>query len=154
MQNLENRSKMPIDRRLYPPNWPDISLEVRRSADWKCPQCSRPCRKEGESQFDFESRLRSEHPQWVPQLVQGRKRHWKRFELHASHDHEKEGNLRGENGIKALCCVCHLRHDLPYLALNTRRHRERRGQLSLLWPPAQLPTPVNSHLDAVQPHLF
>lgn len=30
---------MPIRKSDYPPNWPELSLQVRAEANWKCEQC-------------------------------------------------------------------------------------------------------------------
>lgn len=142
---------MPIIRDLYHPDWPEISRQVRESVNWTCPECKRPCRRDGESREDFEKRIRENHPEWLSDLVNGEKRRWKRFELQAAHDHSNENGIRGDEGVQPLCCCCHLRHDVPYRRANLYRKRELFGQGALLWPPARLPEPVEGHPTQFNP---
>lgn len=125
---------MPMDRRLYPENWEAIALAVKQKAGWHCEECSRPCRRPGESWWDFYQRIEDDHRQWAkdfegedkngePILKQGR------FTLTVAHlDHDPENpNAR----LKALCSVCHCRYDLKAMATKRRIKQERNGQLTL-----------------------
>lgn len=126
---------MPIDIALYPTNWRDLSRTIREQAGWACPTCGRPCRKASEPKPDFVSRIREYHPEWLGQLIEEGHIRYKRFELHAAHLNQDPLT----DDVTPLCNPCHLRHDRLYYLHNRCNKRERRGQTSLLWPPAMRP---------------
>lgn len=149
---------MPIERYRYPWNWEEISLEVRQKAGWRCEFCQRPCRQPGESDSDLVRRIKRNHSNWekdlwdwvemdrftgavfardlldqerimIPRLT--------RFKLTAAHLNQDPSDNSSQN-LKALCTVCHHKHDARFRVANSYRKRERRGQLNIfdLAPPA------------------
>lgn len=125
---------MPMNRALYPDNWEAIALAVKEQANWTCQECGRPCRRPGESWGELYGRIEHGSRRWSaelygedsdgePMLKLGR------FTLTVAHlDHDPENpNAR----LKALCSVCHLRHDNKQMATKRRLKRERDGQLTL-----------------------
>lgn len=136
---------MPIDRSRYSPEWPKISRQVKESAGWYCCRCSRPCRKPGESWAEFGTRAIA--------LGWGLELHKRgRFVLTAAHLDQNPRNDDPTN-LRALCSVCHINHDRPYLLHNRRRKRERAGQLNLIEPPALpvVPAGLGRNLLQLQP---
>ncbi len=125
---------MPMDRSRYPNNWNAIARAVKDSAQWKCQECGRPCRRPGEVLFDFIVRMEGEDwPEldWVNQTaVSTICEHPTRFVLTVAHLNQKPSDCEPEN-LKALCAPCHLRHDAPHRKANSRAKRERSGQLPL-----------------------
>ncbi len=134
---------MPMNRKLYPKNWEAIAREIKEAANWTCQQCDRPCRRPGETLFDFETRIAEHHAEtWAADLyeeidddefgsvVVTRDR---RFVLTVAHLNHRPEDCRPEN-LKALCTVCHCRMDIAPNALATKRAiaLERQGQLNLL----------------------
>lgn len=105
---------MPVDWSKYPKDWKSIALKVKQDADWTCQQCGRQCKRSDESWIDFEKRggLANE--------TEGKRTRYVLTVAHINHDPE---NPHAE--LKALCSVCHLRHDAPMKAA------KRRKQLSL-----------------------
>ncbi|MGG6240913.1 HNH endonuclease [Nodosilinea sp. AN01ver1] len=126
---------MPMDRSRYPENWEAIAIAVKEVARWHCQHCGRPCRKPDESLFEFVVRMEGEDwPEldWVNHTAvsticdaPGR------FVLTVAHLDQDPSNNDPSN-LRALCSVCHLRHDAPYREANRQAKRERDGQLSLL----------------------
>ncbi|MDX2215469.1 MAG: hypothetical protein SFY66_19555 [Oculatellaceae cyanobacterium bins.114] len=131
---------MPMERDRYPKNWDEIALKVKESADWKCQQCDRPCRRTGEDLGDFIKQIQGcNHSSldWVNQTaVSTICEHPARFVLTVAHLDQDPSNNDPSN-LKALCSGCHLKHDAPFRAANTKAKLERKGQLSLdmLTPP-------------------
>lgn len=115
---------MPMDRKFYAENWPEISLRVRSAANWRCQGCGRPCRKAGESWSTFFERL--DWP-WNEAFVEGTN---EQFVLTTAHLDQDTTNDSPSN-LKALCTICHLNHDRPYKQANAMRKLERAGQLNL-----------------------
>lgn len=113
---------MPMNRRLYPKDWEVIALKVKQSANWKCEQCHRHCRKKGESKQDFRSRLTPSSQAEFDTKPQ-------RFILTTSHQDHNPANCNSDN-LKALCSVCHLRYDAEHHA-ETRANKKPFKQLSL-----------------------
>lgn len=132
---------MPMDKSRYPRDWAAIALSIKTAADWTCQQCGRPCFKPGEDSFDFEERLQSsaEWEKWLDQLLDEEitEEHgvvWVprpgRFILTVAHLDQNPANNAPSN-LKALCSVCHLRHDAPFRKANSQAKRERQGQLNV-----------------------
>lgn len=112
---------MPMNRKLYPPNWEAIALEVKEAANWKCEECGQDCRKSGESWFEFFDRTC-----WSLALNEK----WGQYILTVAHlDHQPENSDRAN--LRAWCSVCHCRYDLKAMATKRRLKQEREGQLTL-----------------------
>ena len=126
---------MPMQRELYPPNWEEIAWNTKKAANWRCEQCGRPCRQQGEDLFTFIERIKGEpHADldWVNQTaISTICDKPQRFTLTVAHLDQNPGNNAPEN-LKALCAPCHLNYDRPFKAHNSKRKRERQGQLNLL----------------------
>jgi hypothetical protein len=112
---------MPMQLDRYPPNWSAIAYEVKDRAGWKCEECRKECRKTGESWTDFFDRI-------CRSLAQNQK--WGHYTLTVAHLDQNPSNNDPSN-LRALCTVCHLKHDRPYRIMNRYAKRERRGQLTL-----------------------
>ena len=128
---------MPMDRSKYPPNWDEIALSVKESANWTCQQCGRPCRKPGvhwalfvawlldEGMMDWFYETCDEVGDRVVERPQ-------RFTLTVAHLNHDPSDCSPDN-LRAWCSGCHLRYDAKHHARNARRTRDRKsGQLSLL----------------------
>jgi len=100
---------MPVDKRLYPKNWNEISLAKRQAAGWKCERCG---------------------------IAQGAiSPKGGKVTLTVMHLDHNPANCEPEN-LQAACNACHLAYDLPLHlkhAHETRRKKqEDAGQLRLL----------------------
>lgn len=95
---------MPMDRKLYPPNWDDIAKKIKEKADWKCQVCGKQCRRPNEP-FDTHRRT-----------------------LTVAHLNHIPADCREEN-LKAMCAVCHLRYDAKH-HVETRRKRKEKADES------------------------
>jgi hypothetical protein len=125
---------MPMNRTLYPRNWESIALSVKTSANWTCQNCTRPCRKPGESIAALASRVR-EWPDAYEEVNSGVdfgdwvfKRG--RFLLTAAHLNHRPSDCRPEN-LRAWCAPCHCRYDLSQMELKKSIKLELLGQLRL-----------------------
>lgn len=128
---------------LYPANWKAIALEIKRSADWKCEECRRPCKQPRESWEEFHERAiegtrwKSEWEDYVSDesglstyIAKPR-----RFVLTVAHlDHNPKNCDRAN--LKALCSGCHLALDKELHRINATRTRAQKktlkGQMELL----------------------
>lgn len=128
---------MPMDKRFYPANWPDIATAIKKSADWTCQECGRPCRRPKESNDKLFDRLSGS--EWESEFevlaVSGECEgdfipKWGRFTLTVAHLNHTPSDCRPEN-LKALCSGCHCRYDLGQMPLKRRLKAERLGQLTL-----------------------
>jgi hypothetical protein len=116
---LEQMSITRFDRPYYPPDWEDLSHQIKSEANWTCEDCDRPCRKPGEPWEAFCTRASV-----------SRREKRARFVLGVAHlDQDRSHNYR--SNLRALCTTCHLAHDRPFRAHNSYKKRERRGQLNL-----------------------
>ncbi len=140
---------MPMDRSLYPSDWDDIAKRIKDSVDWRCEECSRPCRRPGETLESLDDRLTQIGPwkgAWLDDLYE---EYWDdetgehgmipklgRFTLTVAHLNHQPSDCRRDN-LRALCAPCHCRYDLKAMATKRRLKRERDGQLTLdsLLPP-------------------
>ncbi|HEY9881552.1 MAG TPA: hypothetical protein V6D29_24070 [Leptolyngbyaceae cyanobacterium] len=123
---------MPMQRELYPSNWDAIALAKKEAADWTCEDCRRPCRKPGEDWNEF--LLRAWNPSFdhlYPVHDEEGNEKPQRFTLTVAHLDQDPSNNDPSNH-RALCAPCHLAHDRPHRLANSRRKRERAGQLNLL----------------------
>jgi len=93
---------MPIDKSLYPTNWPEIAQREKDRAGWVCEQCGADC---------FTPRDR-------------------RTVLTVHHiDHDPQNN--DPSNLIALCSVCHLKMDAQWHARNRKINHaaKRRGPM-------------------------
>ena len=102
---------MPMKRELYPRNWDEIATQVKKSANWHCQECGKPCQKPDESKFDLYLRLLTRDKAWLDHLYdESRLQHFTRFVLTVAHLDQTPANCDPSN-LKALCSVCHLKYD-------------------------------------------
>jgi hypothetical protein len=127
---------MPMEWERYATDWKLIAKQIKEDSDWQCHTCGKPCRKPKEKIKDFEARIGSA---WTKALVEivcddalGVVVRYKpqRFLLTVAHLDQNPDNNDPKN-LKALCAPCHLRYDTPFRGYNSRRKKERKGQLSL-----------------------
>jgi len=134
---------MPMQRHLYPADWPAIALRVKRAAGWRCEFCDRPCFMPGENLLQFCDRvgwplaklvdsIRDDAGHLCPSKVF-------RFVLTAAHLNQIPADCRPAN-LKALCSVCHRRYDNPLPSVRRRLRLERNGQLNLFYDPLPVPS--------------
>ena len=117
---------MPMNRALYPENWEAIATAIKESTNWKCEQCGKQCRRNGESWAEFFSDWNMQTEYFADAIE-----HTQRFVLTVAHlDHIPEHCDR--SNLKALCAPCHLRYDVGQMAMKKRLKREREGQLTLI----------------------
>jgi len=113
----------------YPGNWGEIALQIKESADWRCEECDRPCRRPGDRWLSFANDLLEWG--WSREEISKPQR----FTLTVAHlDHTPENCDRAN--LKAMCAPCHLRYDAKHHAKSAAATRERKrvsdGQISLL----------------------
>ena len=97
----------PMQRHLYPPDWPATARRIKEAAGWRCMECGKQCRRPGEP-FDGQVRTLTVH--------------------HVNFDQRD----CADSNLVALCPACHLRADGQHHARNARRTRDaQRGQLTL-----------------------
>lgn len=135
---------MPMQRENYPPDWEEIALAKKNSTDWKCEPCGKQCRRPGESPLDFTERIQTNRISECP-VVREYLEHPRRWTLTAAHLDQNPQNNHPSN-LAALCAPCHLKHDRPHRLANSRRKRERQGQLNLLHPNVH-PEPAGHRKD-------
>lgn len=121
---------MPMDRARYPKNWEEIAQHVKQAADWRCQECGRPCKRPHQSWAFFKAAIAICAPYWADEFDEGTPKHH-RFVLTVAHLDQNPANNDPAN-LRALCSVCHLRHDAPFREANRRAKLERKGQLNLL----------------------
>lgn len=133
---------MPMNRKLYPPDWEAIALQIKEVANWQCQECGKPCRKPKVDWHDFTNWLvKQGYINWYFQSSDfitceetgewGYKERPHRFTLTVAHLNHQPEDCRPEN-LKALCAPCHLRYDTSQMKLKKRLKAERLGQMSLL----------------------
>jgi hypothetical protein len=95
---------MPMDRTLYPNNWPAIATRIKTAAGWRCKQCGRGC--------------------YNPLFPSVRKPD-RRLVLTVHHkDHDPQNN--DPDNLEALCAPCHLKKERAW-----RQKKARGAQLEL-----------------------
>ena len=103
---------MPMQRALYPDDWPDISLRIREREGWCCKWCGVASGA----------------------LVTGARGQRVRVVLSVAHLDHDPANCADDN-LAALCAPCHLRYDIKHhkrSAANTRKRRQvEAGQCEL-----------------------
>lgn len=116
---------MPMDRKFYPENWDAIALEIKESVLWKCEECGKQCRRNGESWAEFFSDW-----DFGSQEFTDATDHPKRFTLTVAHLNHIPQDCDRSN-LRALCAPCHLRYDARQMGIKKRLKKERHGQLNL-----------------------
>ena len=121
---------MPMDRKLYPPNWDAIATGIKVEVNWCCEFCGRACIRPGESVEEFCDRISTtENLDECPVVADFRAfpRRWMMTVAHLDH---VPGNCDRAN-LKALCNPCHCRYDLQQMGRKQLLKRERHGQLRI-----------------------
>lgn len=119
---------MPMIRARYPKDWDSIAFQVKAEAQWCCEQCCRPCRRPDESVEEFLKRCQPWRMGFTPADYQAAPRRWL---LTVAHLDQQPENCEREN-LKALCVVCHLRHDRQFRSKQQHLKREWFGQMNWL----------------------
>jgi hypothetical protein len=121
---------MPMDRKLYPPNWGTMARAIKAEVDWCCEFCGRPCMRPGESPQDFMQRICTTGDlETCPVVVEYRQAP-RRFLLTVAHLNHIPADCSRAN-LKALCAPCHCRYDLRQMGRKRWLKRERYGQLRI-----------------------
>lgn len=121
---------MPMDRKLYPPNWGAIARAIKTEVDWRCEFCGRPCLRPGESPPDFMQRICTTEDLKTCPVVMEYRAFPRRFLLTVAHLNHIPADCDRDN-LKALCAPCHCRYDLKQMGRKRWLKRERHGQLRL-----------------------
>lgn len=115
---------MPMQRDRYPKDWDQIARRIKRSANWHCEACDRPCLLPGENWADFVIRM-----SWTVAEAIAHAAHPVQFVLTTAHPNHDPENPDAE--LKAWCASCHARYDLRQMGRKQMLKRERTGQLNL-----------------------
>ena len=121
---------MPIRKENYPPNWKEISWEVRTESDWCCVFCGARSnsvikRHKNGSWMKVEKVRTDEIDEWEDTALMG----WSRLRffgltrivLTVAHlDRDSTNNDR--KNLAALCQRCHLNHDREAQHIPSRRY--------------------------------
>ncbi len=121
---------MPMDRKLYPPNWGAIARDLKTEVDWRCECCGRACLRPGESPQEFMTRLCTTGDLAACPVVAEYRAFPRRFLLTVAHLNHIPADC-GRDNLKALCSPCHCRYDLKQMGRKRWLKRERHGQLRL-----------------------
>jgi hypothetical protein len=121
---------MPMDRKLYPPNWGAIARDLKTEVDWRCECCGRACLRPGESPQEFMTRLCTTDNLATCPVVAEYRAFPRRFLLTVAHLNHIPADC-GRDNLKALCAPCHCRYDLKQMGRKRWLKRERHGQLRL-----------------------
>lgn len=114
---------MPMVRKLYPPNWEEIALEVKTSAEFCCESCGKECLGPGEAWVDFLKRMNWPIGRCLEEKMG-------RYVLTTAHLNHRPDQCDRDN-LRAWCNCCHGRYDLQAIPLKIWLRAERNGQLSL-----------------------
>lgn len=118
---------MPIskeNRKLYPKDWKRIATEIKEAANWTCVECSRPCRRPGESWDLFKYRLAKKNKALYLECCEKPTR----FVLTVSHVDHNPSNCASTN-LRSLCSVCHLRYDAKHHAATRAKNITKRTKV-------------------------
>jgi hypothetical protein len=121
---------MPMDRKLYPPNWGAIARDLKTEVDWRCECCGRACLRPGEPPQEFMTRICTTDDLATCPVVAEYRAFPRRFPLTVAHLNHIPADCRRDN-LKALCSPCHCRYDLKQMGRKRWLKRERYGQLRL-----------------------
>lgn len=120
-----------MERDRYPDNWEQLAADIRVKANHKCQHCGKECRRPSEKLSDFVLRrfggIKGKDWEAARDAID----HPKKYCLTTAHLDQNPANNHPSN-LKALCMVCHIKHDHPHLKSNATAKRERRGQTKLL----------------------
>jgi hypothetical protein len=116
---------MPMNRSLYPENWNAIARAIKDEVGWKCEECAKQCRRNGESWVEFFADWDMQSEEFADAIE-----HRQRFTLTVAHLDHVPSNCDRSN-LRALCAPCHLRYDVGQMGQKRRLKREREGQLRL-----------------------
>jgi hypothetical protein len=119
---------MPMDRKLYPPDWGAIARDLKTEVDWRCECCGRACLRPGESPQEFMTRICTTDDLATCPVVAEYRAFPRRFLLTVAHLNHIPADCRRDN-LKALCSPCHCRYDLKQMGRKRWLKRERYGQL-------------------------
>lgn len=97
---------MPMDASRYPPNWRQISLAVRKAANWRCQRC-------GIKHGEVTAKAR-QHGGAA------------RVVLTVAHLGPNKHDKMDISNLAALCQSCHLAEDMPEHVANARATRTRK----------------------------
>ncbi len=143
---------MPVNKKDYPSNWPELTREVKAASGWRCEWCNAPHkavirRKSPHDPADWTAIEKVYNKPSIPFQIDLRRRwestanmSWARLRYHgltriilttAHLDRNTKNNAR-EN-LAALCQRCHLQHDILQHIANRRygRGHAREHQLRL-----------------------
>lgn len=98
---------MPMQRDLYPPDWPAIALAHKEAASWTCQRCGA---QRGQQ-------IRNRHGDLVDVTI---------TVAHLQHD-----PWNRNASLEVLCSRCHLLYDASQSAFKRRQMQRARGQLLL-----------------------
>lgn len=113
-------------RARYPKDWDTIAFQVKVEAEWCCEQCRRPCRRPSESVEAFMQRCQRWQRGFTLAEYQAAPRRWL---LTVAHLDQRPEHCERQN-LKALCVVCHLRHDRQFRSKQQYLKREWFGQMN------------------------
>lgn len=132
---------MPINKAHYPPNWTELSTQVKTDAGWKCEWCSAPHldiirRINTGTAADWEKVSFVPHPTVGEELTSmmnaARLRYYKltKVVITTAHLNRDSTDNRREN-LAALCQRCHLSHDILQHVENRRYGRDHKREHQL-----------------------
>jgi hypothetical protein len=121
---------MPMDRKLYPPNWGAIARDLKTEVDWRCECCGRACLRPGELPQEFMTRICTTDNLATCPVVAEYRAFPRRFLLTVAHLNHIPADC-GRDNLKALCAPCHCRYDLKQMGRKRWLKRERHSQLRL-----------------------
>ena len=131
---------MPIRKKDYPPNWKEISIQIRTEAGWKCEWCGVP----NKAVIERLPSGKFKQIDWINEtdgtIVASNQLNFKRLRYHGltrvvltvAHLDRNTKNNQIDN-LAALCQKCHLGHDIIQHIQNRRygRHHTEEHQLKL-----------------------
>jgi hypothetical protein len=121
---------MPMDRKLYPPDWEAIATEIKVEVNWCCEFCGRACIRPGESVEEFCDRISTTDNLDECPVVADFRASPRRWLMTVAHLNHVPADCDRSN-LKALCNPCHCRYDLQQMGRKQLLKRERHGQLRI-----------------------
>jgi len=137
--NWESKKKgaktMPMNRKLYPPDWDEISARLKEEVGQKCEECGAPAGEWVHHRLD--------NPKlWISALDEAGEEEWYghheqytfkpvKIILTTAHLDQNPGNNDRSN-LRVLCRGCHLRYDAPFHAVTARKTRLNKKQQAKL----------------------
>lgn len=127
---------MPIRKSDYPPNWPELSLQVREEANWKCEECGVPnyaiIRRGKGTEYTEVYEVQETDPERPGEYIttttigmKAKRLRWhglSRVVLTVSHTDRNRNNNERSN-LRSLCQRCHLVWDVHQHIANRRYGR-------------------------------